>query len=209
MSSDFNITSEDLIKVGVAILCGAMLGFERQYKNKTAGFRTIIVICLGSALYTMVAQKNGLLSNMNIVTGIGFIGAGVIFKDGFSVNGLTTAAVIWISAAIGMVVGAGSYLLALISTVLTLFILILFHLLEDYVDKIHHERILSLVFDSADHDNLQVVQDMIKDLHLDAKVRHVGKKDDCLEAIVVVTGHKKHTRKLDDLLLKMPQLKAF
>jgi putative Mg2+ transporter-C (MgtC) family protein len=209
MSSEFNIASQDLIKVGIATLCGAMLGFERQYKNKTAGFRTIIVICLGSALYTMVAQKNGLLSNMNIVTGIGFIGAGVIFKDGFSVNGLTTAAVIWISAAIGMVVGAGSYLLALISTVLTLFILILFHLLEDYVDKIHHERILSLVFDSADHDNLQVIQDMIKNLHLDSKVRHVGKKDDCLEAIVVVTGHKKHTRKLDDLLLKMPQLKAF
>jgi putative Mg2+ transporter-C (MgtC) family protein len=209
MSSEFNIASQDLIKVGIAILCGAMLGFERQYKNKTAGFRTIIVICLGATLYTMVAQKNGLLSNMNIVTGIGFIGAGVIFKDGFSVNGLTTAAVIWISAAIGMVVGAGSYLLALISTVVTLFILILFHLLEDYVDRIHHERILSLVFDSADHDNLQVVQDMIKNLHLDAKVRHVGKKDDCLEAILVVTGHKKHTRKLDDLLLKMPQLKAF
>ena len=209
MSSEFNIASQDLIKVGVAILCGAMLGFERQYKNKTAGFRTIIVICLGSALYTMVAQKNGLLSNMNIVTGIGFIGAGVIFKDGFSVNGLTTAAVIWISAAIGMVVGAGSYLLALISTIATLFILVLFHLLEDYVDKVHHERILSLVFDSADHDNLQVVQDMIKNLHLDSKVRHVGKKDDCLEAIIVVTGHKKHTRKLDDLLLKMPQVKAF
>jgi putative Mg2+ transporter-C (MgtC) family protein len=209
MSSEFNIASQDLIKVGIAILCGAMLGFERQYKNKTAGFRTIIVICLGSALYTMVAQKNGLLSNMNIVTGIGFIGAGVIFKDGFSVNGLTTAAVIWISAAIGMVVGAGSYSLALISTVVTLFILILFHLLEDYADKIHHERILSIVFDSADHDNLQVIQDMIKNLHLDSKVRHVGKKDGCLEAILVVTGHKKHVRKLDDLLLKMPQLKAF
>jgi putative Mg2+ transporter-C (MgtC) family protein len=186
-----------------------MLGFERQYKNKTAGFRTIIVICLGSALYTMVAQKNGLLSNMNIVTGIGFIGAGVIFKDGFSVNGLTTAAVIWISAAIGMVVGAGSYPLALISTVVTLFILILFHLLEDYVDKIHHERILSLVFDSADHDNLQAIQDLIKNQHLDSKVWQVGKKDGCLEATVVVTGHKKHIRKLDQLLLKMPQVKAF
>jgi len=57
MSSEFNIASQDLIKVGIATLCGAMLGFERQYKNKTAGFRTIIVICLGSALYTMVAQK--------------------------------------------------------------------------------------------------------------------------------------------------------
>jgi putative Mg2+ transporter-C (MgtC) family protein len=209
MSSEFNIASQDLIKVGIAILCGAMLGFERQYKNKTAGFRTIIVICLGSALYTIVAQKNGLLSNMNIVTGIGFIGAGVIFKDGFSVNGLTTAAVIWISAAIGMVAGAGSYSLALISTVVTLCVLILFHLLEDYVDKIHHERILSLVFDGPDHDNLQTLQDMIKTHHLEVKVRHVGKKDGCLEAIIVVTGHKKHVRKLDQVLLNMPQVKEF
>lgn len=209
MSSEFNIATPDLIKVGIAVLCGAMLGFERQYKNKTAGFRTIIVICLGATLYTMVAQKNGLLSNMNIVTGIGFIGAGVIFKDGFSVNGLTTAAVIWISAAIGMVVGAGSYLLALIATVVTLFILILFHLLEGYVDKVHHERILSLVFDSSDHAHLQVIQDMIRNQHLNPKVWHVGKKDGCLEATIAVIGHKKHIRKLDDLLLKMPHLKAF
>ncbi|MBS1525922.1 MAG: MgtC/SapB family protein [Bacteroidetes bacterium] len=197
------------MKVAIAVICGAMLGFERQYKNKTAGFRTIIVICLGSALYTMVAQKNGLLSNMNIVTGIGFIGAGVIFKDGFSVNGLTTAAVIWISAAIGMVVGAGGYGLALISTVITLCILILFHILEDYVDKIHRDRILALVFDSADDDNLLIVQDMIKNHHLAANVRHVGKKDGCLEAVIVVTGHKKDIHKLDQELLKMQQLKAF
>ncbi|HVS91565.1 MAG TPA: MgtC/SapB family protein [Mucilaginibacter sp.] len=209
MSSGFDISNQDLMKVVIAVICGAMLGFERQYKNKTAGFRTIIVICLGSALYTMVAQKNGLLSNMNIVTGIGFIGAGVIFKDGFSVNGLTTAAVIWISAAIGMVVGAGSYSLALISTVVTLCILILFHILEDYVDKIHHDRVLSLVFDSPDFDNLLIVEDLIKKYDLALKVRHIGKNDSCLEAVIVVTGHKKNIQKLDEKLLKMPQVKAF
>ncbi|HEX3387312.1 MAG TPA: hypothetical protein VHS53_19065, partial [Mucilaginibacter sp.] len=65
------------------------------------------------------------------------------------------------------------------------------------------------VFDNADHDNLEVIQDMIKNQHLDLKVWHVGKKDGCLEATVVITGHKKHIRKLDQLLLKMPQVKAF
>ncbi|MBS1533117.1 MAG: MgtC/SapB family protein [Bacteroidetes bacterium] len=209
MASEFNIATEDLIKIGVAFLCGAMLGFERQYKNKTAGFRTIIVICLGSALFTMVAQKSGLLSNMNIVTGIGFIGAGVIFKDGFSVNGLTTAAVIWISAAIGMVVGAGSYSLALISTVLTLIVLILFHLLEDYVDKVHHEKILSVVLEGTDNEDLEMLKDLIEKLGLKAQVWFVGKKDGCIQATIAVTGHKKNINKLDEKLLKMPQVKAF
>lgn len=209
MPPDFHTSNQDLVKVGIAILCGAMLGFERQYKNKTAGFRTIIVICLGSALYTIVAQKNGLLSNMNIVTGIGFIGAGVIFKDSFSVNGLTTAAVIWISAAIGMVVGAGSYSLALISTVVTLFILILFHLLEDYVDKVHHEKILFVVLDSIDNADLDMLKDMIEKLNLKPQIRFVGKKDGCLQATISVTGHKKYINKLDEKLLKMPQVKAF
>src|SRR5882724_1943169 len=108
----FHITDPDLIKIGVAVLCGGLLGLERQYKNKTAGFRTIILICLGSAIFTMVAQHAGQVANLNIVTGVGFIGAGVIFKDNISVSGLTTAAVIWISAAIGMADGSGNYMMA-------------------------------------------------------------------------------------------------
>src|ERR1700744_2983446 len=123
MLFNFTLPTDDLIKVGLAIGCGGLLGIERQYKNKTAGFRTIILICLGSTIYTIVAQRMGAGSNINIVTGIGFIGAGVIFKDNISVNGLTTAAVIWVSAAIGMAIGSGNYTLALISTVLTLLIL--------------------------------------------------------------------------------------
>src|ERR1700748_1689867 len=123
----FTLAAEDLLKIGMAVLCGGVLGFERQYKNKTAGFRTIILITLGSAIFTMVAQQTGQLVNINIVTGIGFIGAGVIFKDEISVNGLTTAAVIWISAAIGMAAGSGNYLLALITTGLTIGVLLLFH----------------------------------------------------------------------------------
>src|ERR1700744_6638987 len=110
----FNITEDELLKVGFSILCGGLLGIERQYKNKTAGFRTIILITLGSALFTMVAQEAGLGVNINIITGIGFIGAGVIFKDNIGVSGLTTAAVIWVSAAIGMVIGSNGFLLALI-----------------------------------------------------------------------------------------------
>ena len=102
------------------------MGIERQYKNKTAGFRTIILICLGSAIFTLIAQRAGLGVNINVITGVGFIGAGVIFKDDIAVSGLTTAAVIWTSAAIGMAVGAGDYLLGIISSVVTIVVLTVF-----------------------------------------------------------------------------------
>src|SRR5271168_40460 len=128
LSSLLSIHETDLIKIGLAVFCGGLLGMERQYKNKTAGFRTIILICMGSAIFTMVAQHAGQVANINIVTGVGFIGAGVIFKDNIAVSGLTTAAVIWISAAIGMADGAGNYMLAFVSTLVTLMVLLLFNL---------------------------------------------------------------------------------
>jgi len=126
MPLEFHIHNDDLIKIAIAILCGGILGIERQYKNKTAGFRTIILICLGSAIFTLIAQRAGLGVNINVITGVGFIGAGVIFKDDIAVSGLTTAAVIWTSAAIGMAVGAGDYLLGIISSVVTIVVLTVF-----------------------------------------------------------------------------------
>jgi putative Mg2+ transporter-C (MgtC) family protein len=195
--------------VAVAVFCGSVMGLERQYKNKTAGFRTIILICLGSTIFTMVSQRAGQGVNINLVTGVGFIGAGVIFKDNISVNGLTTAAVIWVAAAVGMANGSGNYLLAIISTFVTLVVLIIFHFFEEYLDKLHHEKLLSLVFDNDDFENLQVVEDIIHKHKLKAEVRLVNKKDGCLQAAIFVTGHKKHIKKLDENLLTIKQLKSF
>jgi putative Mg2+ transporter-C (MgtC) family protein len=206
---EFNIAPHDLIKIGIAVFCGAILGLERQYKNKTAGFRTIILICLGSAIFTMIAQRAGQGVNINIVTGIGFIGAGVIFKDNISVNGLTTAAVIWISAAIGMADGSGNYLLAIISTFLTIAVLILFHIFEDYLDKIHHEKLLRVVFNSSNFDDLLVVEDIIRKHKLELQRRLVEKKDGCLQAAIFIIGNKKNIAKLDEKLLAMPEIKSF
>jgi putative Mg2+ transporter-C (MgtC) family protein len=208
-SLEFDISSSDIIKVAIAVFCGAILGLERQYKNKTAGFRTIILICLGSTIFTMISQRAGQGVNINLVTGVGFIGAGVIFKDNISVNGLTTAAVIWVAAAIGMATGSGNYMLAIISTFVTLLVLILFHVFEMYLDKINHEKLLSLVFDNEDIESLQLVEDIIKKHNLKFQRRLVNKKDGCLQAVIFVTGHKKHISKLDEKLLTMPQVKSF
>src|SRR5258706_8574131 len=106
---DFFIYLEEAAQVSVAFIIGAVIGLEREFRSKPAGFRTMILICVGSCLYTILSKEADGSSPdriaSNIVTGIGFIGAGVIFKEGISVNGLTTAALIWITAALGMAVG--------------------------------------------------------------------------------------------------------
>ncbi|GAC1302845.1 MAG: MgtC/SapB family protein [Mucilaginibacter sp.] len=204
-----NIAEQDVVKVGLAILCGGLLGLERQYKNKTAGFRTIILICLGSAIFTMIAQHAGAVANLNIVTGIGFIGAGVIFKDNIAVSGLTTAAVIWISAAIGMAVGSGNYALSLFSTCLTLLVLILFSLLERYVDKIHHDKLFVILFKDANYEHLEIVNEMIKTHHLKSRPVKITKNEGCLQAAILVTGHVRDISRLDQQLLIMSSVKSF
>jgi putative Mg2+ transporter-C (MgtC) family protein len=205
----FYLAAEDVLKIGMAVLCGGLLGIERQYKNKTAGFRTIILISLGSTLFTMVAARAGLGVNINVITGIGFIGAGVVFKDNIGVSGLTTASVIWVAAAIGMAVGAGNFELALASTILTLLVLLLFSLLERYIDKVHHDKLFVIVFANEDYGNLVSLEDSIENHHLKFIRRQVNKRDGCLQAAILVTGHRKHITKLDEKLLLMPQVKSF
>src|ERR1039458_7165312 len=123
--------SELILRLCLALLFGAIVGFEREYRSKAAGFRTITIITIGAALFTICSFKLGYPSNRdriasNIITGIGFIGAGTIFKDGSIVAGLTTAATIWVAAAMGMALGIGEYMLATLTLTLTIVVLALF-----------------------------------------------------------------------------------
>ncbi len=143
---DISIYLEEAAQVSVAFVIGAIIGLEREFRSKPAGFRTMILICVGSCLYTIISKEIGDGSTdriaSNIVTGIGFIGAGVIFKEGISVNGLTTAALIWVTAALGMAIGYHNYPLAIVVSamvVITLFVLepvhriiSRFHKVKDY-----------------------------------------------------------------------------
>jgi putative Mg2+ transporter-C (MgtC) family protein len=136
---DFIIETEDIISMMMSILCGGIIGFEREYKNKSAGFRTIILITLGSTIFTIVSGHGAGADDRisaNIITGIGFIGAGVIFKDQISIRGLTTAAVIWTSAAIGMTTGIGYHALAFLFTVITLIILLMVSKIEKLIARL-------------------------------------------------------------------------
>lgn len=205
----FAIAYHDLIKIGLAIFFGGVLGLERQWKHKTAGFRTIMLICLGSALFTLVGQRGGTSVGANVITGIGFIGAGVIFKDGFTVSGLTTAAVIWISAAIGVAVGTGDYTLALIATALTIFILSVFSRLEDYINRIHSKKIFNLVFYNADFAHIRQFEQMAKAKHLSSERILVSKKDDNLQALIEVTGNQANITRLNEQLATNPMIKSY
>ena len=108
----------DLLKAVLALVAGAILGLERELKDKSAGLKTISVISLGSALFAIISYKVGAPSHeptriaSYIVSGVGFIGAGVIFKDGVNVSGLTTAGIIWLAAAVGTAIGFGEFFLA-------------------------------------------------------------------------------------------------
>ncbi len=205
----FHLAYNDLIKIGLAIFFGSVLGLERQYKHKTAGFRTIILICLGSALFTLVAQKGGMNVSANVITGIGFIGAGVIFKDGFTVSGLTTAAVIWISAAIGVATGTGDYILSLIATAVTIIILSVFSLLEDYINRVHGKKIFSIVFNRTEFNDIAALQDMITQQSLNFEILSITKKDTSLQALIQVTGHQDNIKKLDQQMLLSSFIKSF
>lgn len=117
---------EYALRLMAACLCGALVGFERKRRHKDAGIRTHVLVSLGSCLMTIVS-KYGFLDGVsadasrvaaNVITGIGFLGAGVIFLRGRSITGLTTAAGIWTMSGIGLAIGAGMYLLGVTATLL-------------------------------------------------------------------------------------------
>lgn len=205
MGIDWN----DLTTMLVSVLCGGLLGVEREYQNKSAGLRTIVLICLGSTVFTMVSQRIGGSDDRiaaNIITGIGFIGAGVIFKENFNVKGLTTAAVIWISSAIGMVVGIGEYNLAYMLTVIILIVLSGFAYLEFQIDSINHKSNYHITFIDDTLFNIDLILEMAKDEKLKASVRHFSKVDGKLTVNMEVRGNKKNFSNLTDKLLAKPEI---
>lgn len=138
MEISHDIAGVMIIRLLAATLAGFLLGLEREIHRKAAGVRTISLICISSALFTMLSQQvgGGVSADRiasNILTGVGFIGAGVIFRGGFTIDGITTAAVIWISAAIGMAIGTGQYITASAAVVITLLALWMFSYAEDLI----------------------------------------------------------------------------
>lgn len=155
---------EVLVKLGMAVLLGGLVGLEREFRGRAAGLRTMIIVCLGSTVVMVVSS--GLQSPFpadagqtvvrvdpgriaaGIVTGVGFLGAGVILKIRDLIRGVTTAACIWFVAGVGIAVGQGMYVLAALATVLCLFTLWGLHFIERTVRR-HVYRTLSILVERA------------------------------------------------------------
>lgn len=133
--------SEFAFSCVIAVLCGIIIGLERESKGKPAGLRTLVLICLGSAVYVEVSQVLAAATGdpgrvaAQIVTGIGFIGAGAILQKSESgyVAGLTTAASIWVTAAVGMMVGSKQYFLGICAMIIVVMCLKFLHSLETFL----------------------------------------------------------------------------
>jgi putative Mg2+ transporter-C (MgtC) family protein len=125
---------QEILSMVSAVLLGGIIGCERYLRDKPAGIRTNILICLGSCAFTIISTKIGgpepTRIAAQIVTGIGFLGAGAIIQSGSNIHGLTTAAGIWTVAAIGMACGTGMYSIALTVTFLTMIVLLFLPALE-------------------------------------------------------------------------------
>jgi putative Mg2+ transporter-C (MgtC) family protein len=116
------------VQVLLAFLLGAVIGLEREFHQSAAGIRTYAAVCLGSCVFSLMSQHAGPGSDPSriaaqIASGVGFLGAGVIFRDGANTSGLTTAATIWATAAVGMSVAFHFYLVSVLTTILIVFML--------------------------------------------------------------------------------------
>lgn len=136
LTETFN--NPEVIKLLAAVALGGAIGLEREVSNKVAGLRTNMLICLGSALYTIVSVKVFDVRDAHIaaqiLTGIGFIGAGSILRDGDRITGLTTAATVWTVAAIGMAVGFGFFTLGAVVAILVLSVQLAFTKFDILID---------------------------------------------------------------------------
>ncbi len=124
----------------IAAVVGGLIGIEREYHDKSAGFRTMILIAVGSSLFTLLSGALDVDSQRiaaAVVSGIGFLGAGVIMKDGANIGGITTAATIWLVAALGMASATGMYSLVIAVTALSLIVLWLLPPFERWIDRLH------------------------------------------------------------------------
>ncbi len=127
-------TSTIILKLLLAAVLGGIIGFERDMHGRAAGLRTNLLVCMGSALFMIISEmvaNSAMVNNSGrfadpgriaaqIITGIGFIGAGAIIKEGFNIRGLTTAACLWLVAGLGMAVGAGYYMLGIYATLIAI-----------------------------------------------------------------------------------------
>src|SRR5215203_4482744 len=198
---------ENLIKLGMAVVVGGLVGAEREYQDKAAGFRTIILITVGSTLFTIFSVNmdpgfTGTRIAANIVTGIGFLGAGAIVREHGHVAGLTTAATIWLSAALGMGIGAGDLKFVAAATVIVLVVLLFFPRIETRIDRIRESRTYKIVITTANLKSFDKVNQAFQTFSLLVIEHHQTKSEKSIVGTWRVVGTHNHQDQFVELMMK-------
>jgi putative Mg2+ transporter-C (MgtC) family protein len=200
------LTVEDLLKILLAILAGGVIGLEREFRDKAAGFRTLIFISAGAAVFTILSIRIGAGGDpgriaAGLVTGVGFLGAGVIMKEEGRVIGLTTAATIWFIAALGMGFGAGEYTLSLIMTAIGLVVLWIFPAIEHRIGSIREDRAYEVIFPYRPK-KVEALEALIRGNHLRITARKQYKTGNRMTCTWYTIGSPEHHERLLQALLQ-------
>jgi putative Mg2+ transporter-C (MgtC) family protein len=207
------LLSEDILKLVLAIVVGGLIGAEREYRDKAAGFRTIIFICVGAALFTMFSIRLGgdrepARIAASIVSGIGFLGAGAILFSSGRVVGLTTASTIWLAAALGIGIGAGYYAVSGAATVAGLAVLWIFPLFEDLINRVHDTCTYEVVC-PPDEDKLREVENLIRNSGLRVNRNKRMKSEAGLTTVWYARGRPEKHEQLVNRLMAHPDVTEF
>ena len=203
---------EELTRVGLSVLIGALIGLEREVRSKAAGIRTMILICAGACVFSMVSES---VSGANvdrsriaaqIVSGVGFLGAGAILRDKGKIQGLTTAAAIWLVAAVGMACGFGMFEIALIGGAITVSVLLFFQ---------HVVRPISLRRETRNYRiscnrtlSLKDLERMFKEDKLHILHRSMFEDDDMVIYDIRARGHYERHLRLRERLISMESVRV-
>jgi putative Mg2+ transporter-C (MgtC) family protein len=212
---DFSIYLEEAAQVSVAFVIGAVLGLEREFRSKPAGFRTMILISVGSCLYTILSKEAGADGASgdriasNIVTGIGFIGAGVIFKEGISVNGLTTAALIWITAALGMAIGYHNYPLAIVVSAIVVIALFVLEPVQRFINNLHRVKDYKIKTTELGRDFRPELENFFREHKLTFKCMKVVKENNDAVYLYRIGSADRNYDLVNQYLLERSDVKSF
>jgi putative Mg2+ transporter-C (MgtC) family protein len=204
---------EDILKILLAVLAGGLIGAEREYRDKAAGFRTLIFICIGATMFTILSLKLGegvdpARIAAAIVSGVGFLGAGVILRDRGQIMGLTTASTIWLAAAVGMGIGGGYYIQTGAAVLTILVVLWFFPFIEWLIDNLTH-TLRYEVMCPMDPDKPDELLALLKELRLRVMNFKKTKSGDRMRLRWEARGSPKKQNKLMEALFADPDIQEY
>ncbi|WP_347218717.1 MgtC/SapB family protein [Chryseobacterium sp.] len=208
---DHYVVTNELLLIFISVILGLLIGAEREYRNKSAGLRTFILVCFGACLFTILSIKIGVANPdrlaANIITGIGFLGAGVIFKGENKIEGITTATTIWATASIGMAVGSGYVYFSLLGTALVLIILSALTYLQSFIDN--YNKVREYKIGVVHSEDLKHCEALFKNHHLRYLLIKQQYTEGNITATWRLTGKNSHHEELMKNLIDDSKIKAY